>query len=67
MTQKKKKKDVNRVLEDGKQVEELSELRNLNTMCLHRGMLIRTEPIQAVEFWQDTGVVALTGNCRRQG
>ena len=43
-------------------MEELSELRNLNTMCLRRGVLMRTEPIQAVEFWQDTGVAALTGD-----
>lgn len=62
-----KTKDANRFLEDGKQVEELSGLRNLNTMCLHRGMLMRTESIQAVGFWQDTGVAAVTGDCRRQG
>lgn len=60
-----KTKDINRFLEDGKQVEEWSELRNLNTMCLHRGMLMRTEPIQAEESWQDTGISG-TGDCKEQ-
>ena len=61
-----KTKDVNRFLEDGKQVEELSELRNLNTMCLLRGMLTKTEPIQAADSWQDIGIAG-TRDCRRQG
>lgn len=48
MREKKQDKRCQQIFEDGKQVEELSELRNLNTMCL-LGVLMRTEPIQAVE------------------